>query len=128
VAVDPTVVTLPTVYVSAFTGTGPTTGQTPFNVQLTCSGKVNLAITLATSNPGATGVIAPTSGTGYAQNVGVQILDGSGSPVPFGTAIPAGTTANGAFSVPFYARYYQTSANVSGGNVLATATYTLTYP
>lgn len=128
-AVDPTVVTLPTVYASAFSGAGTATGQTPFNVQLTCSGKVNLAITLATSNPqaGATGVIAPTSGPGYAQNVGVQLLDGSGNPVSFGTAISAGQTAIGPFNIPFSARYYQTGANASAGKVTATATYTLTY-
>lgn len=129
VAVDPTVVTLPTVYASAFPGTGTTTGQTPFNVQLTCSGKANLAITLAASNPqaGATGVIAPTSGSGYAQNIGVQLLDGSGNPVSFDTAISAGQTTNGAFNVPFYARYYQTAPGATAGRVTATATYTLTY-
>ncbi|TAM97453.1 MAG: fimbrial protein [Rhodanobacteraceae bacterium] len=128
-AVDPTVVTLPAVYASAFSGAGTTTGQTPFNVQLTCSGRVNLAITLATSNPqaGAAGVIAPTSGPGYAQNVGVQLLDGSGNPASFGTAISAGQTANGPFNIPFSARYYQTGANASAGKVTATATYTLTY-
>ena len=129
-AADPTVVTLPTVYVSTFTGTGSASGQIPFNLQLTCSSKSNLAITLATSNPqtGAPGVIAPTNGTGYAQNIGVQILDGNGKPAIFGTAIPAGQTTNGPYSVPFSARYYQTGANVSGGKVTATATYTLTYP
>lgn len=129
-AADPTVVTLPTVYASTFTGTGSVSGQTAFNLQLTCSGKSNLAITLATSNPqaGVPGVVAPTSGTGYAQNVGVQIPDGSGRPATFGTAIPAGQPTNGPYSVPFSARYYQTGANVSGGKVTATATYTLTYP
>ena len=128
-AVNPTVVTLPTVYASAFPGTGTTTGQTPFNVQLTCSGKANLAITLAASNPqaGATGVIAPTNGSGYAQNVGVQLLDGSGNPVNFSTAISAGQTTNGAFNVPFYARYYQIAPGATAGQVTATATYTLTY-
>lgn len=128
-AVDPTVVALPTVYTSGFTGAGSVSGQTPFNVQLTCTGKTDLAITLATGNrqTGATGVIAP-GGTGFAQNVGVQILDGSGNPVTFGTPISAGQTANGTFSVPFYARYYQTGAYVSAGKVTAIASYTLTYP
>lgn len=130
VAVDPTVVTLPAVLASAFTGKGATTGQTLFNVQLNCQASANLAITLATSNQqtGTTSVIAPTAGSGYAGNVGVQILDGhSGNPITFGTAISEGTTTSGAMNLPFYARYYQTGTSVSAGNVTATATYTLTY-
>lgn len=131
VAVDPTVVTLPTVYASAFTGVGSITGQTPFNVQLTCTSGANLAITLAASAPApglvSSGVIAPTPGSGYAQDVGVQILDQDGSPIAFGTPIPEGVTPNGTFSVPFYARYYQTGTTVSAGQVSAKATYTLTY-
>ena len=133
IAVDPTVVTLPTVYSSAFTGVGSTTGQTPFSVQLNCPSAAagdNLAITLATSNPaGATGVIAPaSSGSGIANNVGVQVLDKNGNPIAFGTAIPAGAATAGIFNIPLNARYYQTGTPVAGGNVTATATYTITYP
>jgi len=129
---DPTVVTLPTVYASAFTGTDSTTGLTPFNVQLNCpstAAGASLAVTLATSSPvaGATGVIANTAGGGYAQNVGVQVLDSSGNPIPFGTAISAGTVTAGTFNVPLNARYYQTGASVTAGQVNATATYTITY-
>lgn len=128
VAVDPTVVTLPTISTSALTGTGSTAGRTPFNVQLNCPAGANLYITLATSHPqsGATGVIAPTSGD--AGSVGVQLLKANGTtPVTFGTAISEGTTTNGAMNLPFYAQYYQTGSSVTAGNVSATATYTLTY-
>jgi len=130
VAVDPTVVTLPTVTASAFTGMGATTGQTPFNVQLSCKTGANLAITLATANQqaGTTSVIAPTTGSSYAGNVGVQILDGNGNPITFGNAISEGATTSGAMNLPFYARYYQTAAGATAGKVAATATYTLTYP
>jgi len=134
VTIDPTVVTLPTVSTSAFTGTGSTTGQTPFNVQLNCKTGAKLDITLATSTPqaGTTSVIAPTTGGGYAQNVGVQLLDGSSGscqgPITFGTAIDEGATTSGAMNLLFCARYYQTAASgVTGGKVAATATYTLTY-
>jgi len=132
VAVDPTVVTLPTVYNSGFTGVGSTTGLTPFNVQLNCpsaAAGANVAITLATSNPApsTTGVIAPTAGGGYAKNVGVQVLDRNGNPIAFGTAIPAGTATAGIFNIPLNARYYQTGTPVAAGNVSATATYTITY-
>jgi type 1 fimbria pilin len=132
VAFDPTVVTLPVVITSNFGAPGSVAGQTPFNVQLNCpsaAAGANLAITLATSNPvaGATGVIANTSGSGYAQNVGVQVLDRNGNPVSFGTAIPAGTVTAGSFNVQLGARYYQTGASVTAGQVKATATYTITY-
>jgi len=131
VAVDPTVVTLPTVMASNFSGPNSTAGQTGFDVKLTCSASTNLSITLATNSPATgvsgTGVIAPTSGSGMAQGIGVQIRDGNGNPISFNTAIPAGTTSSGPYAIPFQARYYQTAAVISGGNVSATATYTLTY-
>lgn len=131
VAVDPTVVVLPTVFTANFGGVGSTTGQTPFAVQLTCSASTNVRITLNTGAPapglGGAGVIAPTAGAGFAKNVGVQLLDRNGNPVAFGTAINAGTATVGPFTIPFQARYYQTGAAVSVGNVQATATYTLTY-
>jgi type 1 fimbria pilin len=72
-------------------------------------------------------VIANTAGGGYAQNVGVQVLDSRGNPIPFGTAISAGTVTAGTFNVPLDARYYQTGASVTAGQVNATATYTITY-
>jgi type 1 fimbria pilin len=130
VAIDPTVVTLPTISTSSLAGVGSTTGKQPFHVQLSCPAGANLSITLATSRPqaGATGVIAPTAGSGYAQNVGVQLLKSDGAtPVPFGTAISEGTTTSGTVNLPFYAQYYQTGASATAGNVAATATYTLTY-
>lgn len=130
-AVDPTVVTLPATTTSALTGTGATAGQTPFNVQLNCVAGSNLSITLNTSNYYGSqnlGVIKGTTGTGNAQNVGVQILQQDGTtPVRFGKAIPLGATPDGVMNLPFYARYYQTGTPASAGNVTATATYTLTY-
>lgn len=132
IAVDPIVVTLPVVITSNFNAPGSVAGQTPFNVQLNCpstAAGANLTITLATNSPspGVTGTIANATGSGFAANVGVQVLDGNGNPVPFGTAIPAGTVTAGIFNIPLGARYYQTGIPVSGGNVKATATYTITY-
>ncbi|BFI97350.1 MAG: fimbrial protein [Rhodanobacter sp.] len=130
-AVDPTVVTLPATTTSALSGVGSTAGQTPFNVQLNCVSGSRLSITLnAASYYGSSslGVVKGTTGTGYAQNVGVQILKQDGiTPVQFGQAISEGATANGTMNLPFYARYYQTGTPSSAGNVTATATYTLTY-
>lgn len=128
---DPAVtVVLPTVLTSVFNQqTGFTTGKTPFNLQFTCSSAVAPSITLATSSPqiDATGVIAPTTGTGYAQDVGVQILDQGGLPVTFGKPITTGSGTSTSFNVLFYAQYYQIGTPVTAGQVHAVATYTLTY-
>jgi type 1 fimbria pilin len=131
-AVDPTVVTLPAVSATDFTGSGSTAGQQPFQVQLNCVSGAKLSITLSTTNGSGAknlGVIKNTTGTGNATNVGVQILKQDGvTAVTFDTAISEGATSNGAMNLPFFAQYYQTSAaKVTVGSVSATATYTLTY-
>lgn len=129
-AIDPTVVTLSAVKVSDFTGNNSYTNAQPFQVQLNCIAGANLRITLNTANPsGDPGVIANNTATGYARRVGVQILKQDGStPITFGTAISEGATQSGTMNLPFFARYYQTSAGaVTVGDVSATATYTLTY-
>lgn len=125
-----TPVQLPTIFSSALDGAGTTSGPTGFNVQLNCQSGTRLAITLDASNKISTaaGVITNKTGAGYAGNVGVQILGGDGNPIIFGTPINEGTTTNGMMNLPFSARYYQTGAGITGGQVYATATYTLTYP
>lgn len=125
VAVDPTVVQLPTTSSSRFGSQGSTDGTTAFNIQLNCQSSGKVAITLSTANPVAPSVLV---NTGTAAGVGVQLLY-QGSPVTFGTAIALGSTGPGPVSIPFSARYYQTRATLpTGGSVNATATYTLTYP
>lgn len=130
IAIDPTTVTLPTVATSAFAGAGSTTGTTPFQISLTnCPTGDQLSITLTTSNPqtGTTGVIQNTAATSPAAGVGVQLLDGAGNPISFGSAIPEGPIPGATVNLPFAARYYQTDAAVTGGMVTSVATYTLTY-
>ena len=128
-----TTVTLPGVNQTAFTGPGSTAGRTPFSLQLTnCANNLGVLITLNSNNaqPGATGVIAPTSGSGYASGIGVQILESDGTtPVTFGTAINTGTTSgsNSNYAINLYARYYQTGQTVTGGSVKGIATYTVEY-
>lgn len=123
-------VTLPTVYASAFTGTGTTTGQTPFTVQLTCTAASTVSITLSPGQSVGLDSSGVTGSTGTSQKVGVQLLQADGStPIQFGNAYPAATTPSGnsAPSLTFYARYYQTGSPVVPGTVTATATYILTY-
>lgn len=121
-------VVLPTVTSGSFSGAGSVAGATPFQIGLTCSSGAVVRITLDTATPvaGKPGVIAPSSGG--TSGVGVQVLDSSGNtPVQFGVAKTIGATPNGALSVNYYARYYQTGSAVSAGLLGATATFTLSY-
>lgn len=120
-------VTLPTVTSQAFSGVNSVAGTTPFQIKLTCSSGAILRMTLDTATPvaGKTGVIAPS---GSASGVGVQLLDSSGiTPVQFGVVKTIGATPTGALSINYFARYYQTGANVGAGLLSATATFTLSY-
>lgn len=121
-------VALPKVTTQAFSGVGSVTGTTPFQIGLNCSSGATVRITLDTATPvaGKPGVIAPSSGG--AGGVGVQLLDSSGvTPVQFGVAQTIGATPNGALSVNYFARYYQTGSTVSTGLLGATATFTVSY-
>lgn len=123
-------VTLPTVFASTLTAVGSTANRTPFNVTLSCSASSTASITMSTSTPyqNSQGIVAPATGAGFASNVGVQLLDGSGNPVQFDTSMTAGNTSAGStLSIPFYAQYYRTGTPVSAGKVSATVTFTMSY-
>lgn len=124
-------VSLPIAQVQQLTGQGTTTGSTPFSLQLTqCPNGLHVFVTLDTTNPqtGDPGVIAPTTGTGYAGGIGVQILNADGTtPVTFGSAVNTGTTAASNYTINLFARYYQTGATATAGNVKGVATYTINY-
>lgn len=128
------VVTLPSVTVAQL-NSNQTPGSTPFSLQLVnCPANQKVFINLNTANPytSVSGVIAPTTGTGYASNVGVQILKADGStPVTFGDdpaqAINTGTTSGSNWSINLYARYYRIATPVTGGSVKGIATYTINY-
>jgi type 1 fimbria pilin len=121
-------VTLPTISTHGFTATGSTAGETGFNINLACQTGTTVFVTMATANANATaGVINPTTGTGFATNVGVQLLNGSQTPITFNTAQNVGASPNGTLAVPYFARYYQTGTTVTAGQVSATATFTMSY-
>jgi type 1 fimbria pilin len=124
-------VTLPSIAASALGAVGATAGTTRFGINLTgCSPNLVVHATLSTSNPytGISGVIAPTTGAGYASGVGIQILQTDGAtPVTFDAPFLTGTTNVANYAFNLYARYYQTATPVTPGQVQATATYTLTY-
>lgn len=121
-------VTLPTIQTSALTTVGAAAGSTAFNINLSCQSGASATITMATANAAtATGVIAPTTGTGFAKNVGIQILNSGFNAITFNAGQALGATPNGAFSIPYYARYYVTATPVSAGKVAGTLTFTLSY-
>lgn len=125
------IVTLPTITGTQLGGKDTTAGKTPFSLKLVnCPNSQNIFLTLSTSSPqaGATGVIAPTSGSGFAAGVGVQVLQSDGSSAfPFDTPTQVGTASASTYNINLFAQYYQTGNSAGAGNVKAIATYTLNY-
>ncbi|MHB1058391.1 MAG: fimbrial protein [Rhodanobacter sp.] len=128
IVTDPINVILSTVSSSAFTGVGSISGKKPFQIQLSCpTGTAVKKITMHTAVPDShAGVVAPTVGAGYAQGVGVQILDGNSNAVVFESQTVV-TPPNATTSIPYFAQYFQTAPTVSGGNVKATVTFDIFY-
>ncbi len=123
-------VTLPKIGTASLPSQGATAGRTRFNLTLTCQPGANATISFATasafSNP--TGVIAPTTGTGMATGIGIQLINGaSTAPVPFNANQTLGATPSGAWSLPFHVQYYRTATSMTAGNVRGTLTFTMTY-
>jgi len=137
--------------ISLFKGIGqsPLPGTTPFKLALTdCSPSItgiDYKLAPASLHPNShkptlletrrwhtiphTGMLANT--TGSATGVGVQVLDGNGSPVTFDTAskLTANTFTPGdtAIDIPLQARYIQTGNTVTPGTVHATMTVLYMY-
>lgn len=113
-----------------FSGVGSTTKDEPFTIPLSCTAGTKVNVTLD-GNPhpsGAPGVLelSPVSSGTAATGVGVQVLYRS-APVTFGKIINIGTASSGTYNIPMTGRYYQTAANITGGEANATATFTMTY-
>lgn len=116
-----------------FRGTGSTSGNTDFAIALNCDASTNINMTLTAGSAGAadsTQGVLNLDNAGAADNatgVGVQVLYNS-RPVSLGTRINvARTTANGTYSIPLQARYYQTLSTITPGKADANATFTMTY-
>jgi type 1 fimbria pilin len=157
ISATPVVVTLPSVGLASFTGTGSVTGKTKFTIDVQCpANTLPMQVTLAPGangvvGPPANGVLANTPAAGNATNVGVQLLNHNGTPVDLGCtgapiatppgtaggpngqapstcATPVGNTAaGGAYKLPYAAQYYQTAGDVTPGQVHTTAIYTISY-
>ncbi|MFI4957825.1 MAG: spore coat protein U domain-containing protein [Lysobacterales bacterium] len=122
-------VALPTVSAGAFSGKDSIAGATPFTIVANCpSGSTaTLAITFAASSGVPAGYTNVLKSTGSATGLGVELRDGNGSTVVFGTSMGAGAAPSGALSLPYTALYHAISNTVTAGSVAATATFTLSY-
>lgn len=127
-------VQLGNVALSRFGGMGTTAGDKPFKIQLNCQPGQNAQNLVylqmdATQDPttSAPGVLKITGGTDIASGVGIQVLDKDAAPVPFGDDVLVGPSKDGAYVLPYTARYYQTGSTVTPGRADGTATFTLNY-
>ena len=127
-------VPLGNVALNRFGGVGTTAGDKPFKIQLNCQPGQNAQNLVylrmdATQDPGTTapGVLKITGGTDIAGGVGIQVLDKDAAPVPFGDDVLVGPSKDGAYVLPYTARYYQTGSTVTAGRADGTATFTLNY-
>ncbi|MEB0183537.1 fimbrial protein [Pseudomonas sp. Bout1] len=116
---------------TSFTGVGSSSPEKSFSIPLNCDATTRVNVTLdgTRHSSGIAGLLAldPSASDTVASGVGLQLLFKS-APVSLGSPIAVGTVASdGAYSVPFTARYYQTGATVGGGKANSTATFTMTY-
>lgn len=127
-------VPLGNVALSRFGGIGTTAGDRPFKIQLNCQPGQNAQNLVylrmdATQDPatGAPGVLKITGGTDIAGGVGIQVVDKDAAPVAFGEDVLVGPSKDGAYVLPYTARYYQSGSTVTAGRADGTATFTLSY-
>lgn len=118
------------VKISEFSGIGSTSRENSFEIPLDCDANTKVTVRLdgTMHSSGAAGVLAlNNSPEPVATGVGLQLLYNN-APVAFGTPIAAGTAASdGAYSIPFIARYYKTAGVITEGNANSTATFTMSY-
>ncbi|HAT3613044.1 type 1 fimbrial major subunit FimA [Klebsiella michiganensis] len=113
---------------------GSTSSSVGFNIQLdecdtTVATKASVAFSGTAVNNTNTNVLAlQNSAAGSATNVGVQILDSTGTPLALdgATFSKASTLNDGSNVIPFQARYYATGA-ATAGIANADATFKVQY-
>lgn len=126
-------VDLGSVSTSTFTGPGSTSTAKSFEVKLNCVAKPRPQEiwmqfdAIADPNTTTDGVIQLTGGEGSASGVGIQVLGRNEQPVKLNTAWKDGVSAQGLYSMPFQAQYYQTQSVVQAGAANGVATFTITY-
>nr|WP_315592735.1 fimbrial protein [uncultured Cupriavidus sp.] len=128
-------VALPAVSLSGLRTTGSIAGETPFSIGLACPAGINVYATLtdATTPGNRTDRLTLTS-TSTARNVGLRVVDASGSPVRFGPDTATAGNTNAWFvgasgstrSMPLRVQYIATGT-VTPGSVQGLMTFTMSY-
>ncbi|MBR7691513.1 fimbrial protein, partial [Acinetobacter nosocomialis] len=139
-----TVVELPTVTKSGFRAIGTTQGEKNFNLSILFNGGENnsgiptsntLSLSFDYNSDAANSQVISNSAaeSTKANGVGVELLwnmNGANSTIQKGNKLGIGTIGSNQtvqYDVPLTARYYQTAANVTAGEVKANATVTIQY-
>ncbi|WP_058569552.1 fimbrial protein [Xylella fastidiosa] len=128
---------------NTFKGLGSKGPERDFTINLICQGgnvaeadqaQISVRIDGTQDSSGQSGVLAITSASDAASNVGIELVDlltGSERQVVFGQAITLGRTtinASSTLSLPMRARYIQTqTGKVGPGAAKGTATFTIEY-
>ena len=74
-------------------------------------------------------ILALTSGTGVASNVGIALYESDGSTlIPLNTDSAQKTLVSGDNTLPYVAKYMSTASSVGAGKADAVAYFTIIYP
>ncbi|MGL5384397.1 MAG: fimbrial protein [Serratia sp. (in: enterobacteria)] len=121
-------VNLDPVSVSKFTSAGVTANDKAFTIPINCTSPANIALSFDGTLKDASKGVFQNTNSSNAENIGIQLLDSSGSPV----TTTVGQYANvgqitGPYNYPMTARYYSLTSDVPTGDVSAIAYATIIY-
>lgn len=129
-ATSPTRVDLQPADANILSRKGATTGDTPFEIRLKCTGQTDVNLLLdgqEDTDVTDQGVLAIKKTAESAKGIGLQLLYND-LPVELEKEFSTGMSAEGTFTIPLTARYYRTTETpVKAGDVSATVVYSLTY-
>ena len=125
-------VTMGSISTNAFGSSGDTAAAKAFNIVLTgCpsdSTTVNVRFD-GTRDTANSSILALTSGTGVASNVGIALYESDGSTlIPLNTDSAQKTLVSGNNTLPYVAKYMSTASSVGAGKADAVAYFTIIYP
>lgn len=132
---DAKTVTLPDQWQSALAASGNVAGATPFSIAITgCDSALSTVQTYFSGGTvdASTHNLKNTTGTGYATNVEVQLLDGQNANAAINlnngntTQTATTTLTGGAATLNYQAQYYATGA-ATPGSVKTTTNFTMIY-
>lgn len=118
---------------TTFTGINSTSTPVDFRIDLTCDTDVNVAIRFEgdTLNGSNDTILKLTEQDNSATGIGIQILDKDKNIMSFNQpdfVLQTSNVQQSQVSLPFSARYIQTSSQVTGGKADAEATFFLAFP